>query len=237
MWQYLRKLVSSEKSYADWYLNYKNNFQSPNLKSRFQEIRFIVFDTETTGLDLSKDVMLSIGAVSIFQREMNIGEVYSCRIRQSELTPSGLSATIHGLIKTSEKGIDAHDAIPSFYKYLDSTVIVGHHTKFDCGMLHKSASLLGGGPLKNLILDTATLARRLDDPHGLQVSPPENYSLDALCKRFHIETKDRHTALGDAYLTALVFLKLLSAFEKRGINTLSQLRPKPVKSHFKFNIF
>jgi DNA polymerase-3 subunit epsilon len=51
----------------------------------------------------------------------------------------------------------------------------------------------------------------------------KNYSLDVLCKRFDIVTKDRHTALGDAFLTALLFMKLIRLFEKKGIKTLKQL--------------
>lgn len=237
MWLNIRKIFSPDKSHAEWYLAYIKNFRSPKLQSSLQDVRFVVFDTETTGLNLKKDEILSIGAVRIFQQEINIQEIFNCRIRQSKLTTAGIEVTIHGLIQTGEKGIDPIAAIPNFYQYLDSSVLVGHHTNFDCGMLHKSASLLGGGPLKNFVLDTAALARRLDDPHGLHQSNGKNYSLDALCHRFNIETKDRHTALGDAFLTALVFLKLLSALEKRGIKKLSQLHPKPIYSPFKFKIF
>jgi DNA polymerase-3 subunit epsilon len=49
------------------------------------------------------------------------------------------------------------------------------------------------------------------------------YSLDELCIRYGIEMDDRHTAAGDAFLTAQLFLKLLKLAEKKGIRNFKDL--------------
>lgn len=51
----------------------------------------------------------------------------------------------------------------------------------------------------------------------------ENYSLDELADKFDISKKDRHTAMGDAYITAIAFLKILNKLRERKEITLRQL--------------
>jgi DNA polymerase III epsilon subunit-like protein len=53
--------------------------------------------------------------------------------------------------------------------------------------------------------------------------PLQGYSLDALCRRFDVAPYDRHTAPGDAFLTAQVFLHLLRLAERAGRDTLGAL--------------
>jgi DNA polymerase-3 subunit epsilon len=57
----------------------------------------------------------------------------------------------------------------------------------------------------------------------------EGFTLDALCQMFNITAHDRHTAGGDAFLTAQVFLRLLRAAQSVGRNTLGCLcEPYPI---------
>jgi DNA polymerase-3 subunit epsilon len=51
----------------------------------------------------------------------------------------------------------------------------------------------------------------------------ENYSLDELADKFDISKKDRHTAMGDAYITAIAFLKILNKLKEKKEITLKQL--------------
>jgi len=51
----------------------------------------------------------------------------------------------------------------------------------------------------------------------------EGYSLDALCEMFGVVPRDRHTAGGDAFITAQIFIRLLRAAKAAGRDTLASL--------------
>jgi DNA polymerase-3 subunit epsilon len=102
---------------------------------------------------------------------------------------------------------------------------VGHHIGFDLEILKNFLKPFGITQLKNPVIDTYHLAVRLEHGplHELSSIRKEEYSLDALCKRYHLSLDDRHTAAGDAFLTAQLFLKLLAKAQSKGINTFQSL--------------
>jgi len=86
--------------------------------------------------------------------------------------------------------------------------------QFDIGMLN-SALLRNGLPkLKNTVIDTGVIYRKTLMKSYL-VQPKTNYTLDELAEKFAISKKDRHTALGDAYITAVAFLKIVSRLREK----------------------
>ncbi|HKK78702.1 MAG TPA: hypothetical protein VJ933_03695, partial [Phaeodactylibacter sp.] len=78
-----------------------------------------------------------------------------------------------------------------------------------------------GVKLKNKGVDTAVLARRL--ANHPQLAKRGAFGLDQLCQDYHIPMSDRHTAAGDAYITAILLMKMLRRLEKRGVRTLGDL--------------
>jgi DNA polymerase-3 subunit epsilon len=102
---------------------------------------------------------------------------------------------------------------------------VGHHLGFDLEMLLKTCKPFGVETFPNPCIDTMNLAIRLEqgrnaDWHQFK---QEEYSLDSLCDRYRIPKDDRHTAAGDAFLTAHLLLKLLVVAKKKGITDFGQL--------------
>lgn len=222
-WSFLEYITGKKQPvFSEWYEEYRRDFICPAKETTLSRLSYVVFDTETTGLDIKTDHIISLGAVKIQNQELKMLDVFSQRIKRS-VPQKEEAIKVHGLIQTDIKGSEARDVLSAFFHYLGSSVVVGHHVSFDADMVNKLSSGLGGGPIKNPILDTSFLAKRLDNPLDIHNADNREYSLDALCNRFHIVTKDRHTALGDAYLTALLFMKLMKEFEKKGVKNLGQI--------------
>jgi len=110
--------------------------------------------------------------------------------------------------------------------YLQNSVIVGHHIGFDFAVLNRAFQEHLGGQLRNQTLDTNYLAKRIHSPfYKTSIDQNLNFSLDALCKQYHVPVHDRHTASGDALITALLFLKLMGQLERKGVKYLGDLLP------------
>jgi DNA polymerase-3 subunit epsilon len=223
IWNGLKNFFGQpQKDWAAWYSEYQKTYHPPEKNVLLSTLSYVVLDTETTGLDIKTDQIITLGAVRIQNQEIPVHDVLSCSIRQNIFHKND-AVSIHGLVQTEKKGVPGDEAMSTFFSFIHSDIIIGHHIGFDVKMIEKTSSMNGGGTIKNLILDTSIMAKRLDNPMSPESLDGKNYSLDVLCKRFDIVTKDRHTALGDAFLTALLFMKLIRLFEKKGIKTLKQL--------------
>lgn len=189
-----------KKSYPKFWETYLQHFSKSD--SADKPIRYVIFDTETTGLNPGRDVMLSIGAVTVENNYILVNESIELFLKQDKFTPE--TVPIHGILQEGniEKIVEA-EAVIRFVEFIKDAVLVGHHISFDVAMINQALKRLGAGKLKNEKMDTDALYRKWkgwqDDQHT---------GLDELCKVFKIPMEDRHTALGDAFITAIVFLKL-----------------------------
>lgn len=194
-----------------------------------RNLRFVVLDTETTGLDTARDQILSIGAVAVSAQQIWVADRFEAFLPQEELEKTGTPDTIavHGiLLKHANKERPTAEVLIDFLAYLRGSIFVAHHAAFDFGILQTAYKKHLGGKLLNKTLDTAQLARRLDDPSGqkqMNAQEAKQYSLDHLCHRFNIPIEARHTASGDALLTAILLVKLLARLEARGISSWGEL--------------
>ncbi|WP_111669209.1 3'-5' exonuclease [Algoriphagus litoralis] len=198
-----------------------NETPIPGIRS-ISQLKFTVLDTETTGLDPAKDSILSFGAVKVESMKIQVPTAVEW-YPKSGIIP-GKAAQIHGLIDIIDQ-ISEEEFVKLLLPYLGDSVLVGHHIGFDLEMIGKIVRPFGIAQMPNPVIDTLNFAVRLE--HGPQADlsriPMGAYSLDELCIRFGIELEDRHTAAGDAFLTAQLFLKLLRLAEKKGIRTYKEL--------------
>lgn len=208
--------------YNDFYINYTKSYKKPNLNAEIASQEFVVFDTETTGLDPQNSKILSIGAIKCDYQNMYVHDVMSIFLKQEVLHTEDAVA-IHGIVSRDDNNINESIAIKMFYDFVGQSILVGHHVHFDILMIENAAKKHGGGKLLNQSLDTSYIAKRIDNPYHPLSQSPNKYTLDALCTRYGIEMKARHTADGDAYLTALLFMKLLNQLDKKGIKTVKDL--------------
>jgi DNA polymerase-3 subunit epsilon len=187
------------------------------------EIPFIVYDTETTGLDHKKDKLLSIGAVKVKAWQIDLANHLEVYLEQDYRPNSGAEAiSVHGILpKGHQAAVTETEALEQFLGFAGKGVLVAHHLAFDRAMIEHLLKFNGGGKLLNKGVDTAVLARRLTMRPDL--AKRGDFGLDHLCEVYRIPMSDRHTAAGDAYITAVLLMKLLSRLEKRGVRTLEDL--------------
>lgn len=192
-----------------------------------QDIRFVVFDTETTGFDLKKDKIISIGAVALRAQRIEVGDSFEVLVRQENVGDRE-AVSVHGLLrKDIASGIDEKQAVAAFLDYIGQSVLVAQHAGFDVCMVNRILSKHFGVRLFNEVIDTASLAKRLEKgPYYNLAHKAGEYRLDTLCERYNIRLHDRHTSAGDAYLTAQLFQRLLAKGSKSGIETAGALLMK-----------
>ncbi len=201
----------------------------PKRDTSIRDIRFVVLDTETTGLDPAKDQILSIGAVAVRNQQIWVSDRFEAFLPQDELDNTGEAeaVAVHGILgKHANSEQATAEILIDFLSYLKGSIFVAHHAAFDFGILQTAYDRYLDGMLLNKTLDTAHLARRLDDPMGRKMMGPQEakqFSLDHLCQRFNIPIEARHTASGDALLTAILLVKLLARLDARGISSWGEL--------------
>jgi len=182
-----------------------------------EETRFVVLDTETTGFDYDNDRILCIGALILQNGTIAIQDSFEVYIEQDHYDKS--TAQIHGILKAFviQRPTEL-EALQQFLAFLGDSIIIAHHTVFDVTMINKALERNGLPELTNKRLDTAILYKKtLIKSHLFERK--DHYTLDDLADKFDISKKDRHTALGDAYITAIAFLKIVKKLkEKKHIN-------------------
>ena len=199
-------------NYPDFWLAYLDAFNTKK-KETVERTRFIAFDTETTGFDKKNDRVLSIGAVSFIGKSIDVSESFEVYIEQDVFKAE--TVKIHGLLKSGlEEKITELEAIKAFLLYIKDAVLVAHHANFDKNMMNEMLQRHGLDKLKNEFIDTGVLFNK--SKHVIyKESLQEHYTLDDLCRELNVPKVDRHTASGDALITAFVFLKILGRLDKR----------------------
>lgn len=194
------------KNYPIFWNQYSKKFKQKQPKS-IENTRFVVFDTETTGLDITNDRILSIGAISIFNNIIDVADSFEIYLKQDQFKAE--TVAIHGILKEGKlTKLSEAEAIENFINYIGNAVLVAHHTAFDIEIINAALKRLKLPKLKNKTIDTGILYKKLEDKKG------SHFNLDILCKEFNIPKHDRHTAAGDAFITALLFLKIISKLKK-----------------------
>ena len=183
-------------------------------------IPFVVVDTETTGLDVKNDHLLSVAAMRVHNFSIDLADQFTVFIKQENYIP-GESVQVHGILaRHAKEGLDEKSMCTRFLEFIRDNIIVGHHIAFDLQMLNKALLKHFGIKMQNKILDTGQLARRIENPMS---SRGKQQSLDVLCQQYAIPIHQRHTAGGDTFLTALIFLKQLGRLERKGVHTRNAL--------------
>ena len=197
----------------DFDLAWRVPLAGPLLEVPLRRLDYVVFDTETTGLRPSAgDELVSIGALRIVNQKILSGETFDRLVRPRRPIPAS-SSRFHGI--TDEQVAHeppVEDVLPLFRRFAGDAVLVAYDAAFDLKFL-RAAEHRAGVCLENPVLDVLLLSVLL---HGHL----PDHGLDAIARRLGVEVSGRHSALGDARVTARILLALVELLERRGITTL-----------------
>ena len=185
-------------------------------------VRFVVLDLETTGLNPVTDAIVTIGAVGVLGGDILLGDAFSALLKVERNTSA---VTVHGVTRDqSRQGLGEPAALERFLDYLKDGVIVGHHIGHDVTAVNAACNRHWGLSLSNRSLDTMDVTLHLERQGAFSGRPPiRRFTLDALCEMFGVVPHDRHTAAGDAFITAQVFQRLTRLAVRFGRRTLGEL--------------
>jgi DNA polymerase III subunit epsilon len=197
-------------------------------QTNIDDVRFVVLDSETTGFDARNDRIITIGAVVVQHREIVLADSFESLLKIERNTSA---VTVHGVTRDeSESGVEEPVALELLLEYLKDGVIVGHHIGHDIAALNAAYERNWNLTLLNRWIDTLLLSELLQRDGALPGQRRiRRLSLEALGDMFQVIPHDRHTAAGDAFITAQIFLRLLRLALKAGRSTLAPLGESPAE--------
>ena len=201
--------------FFDFSLPDVNCQQTDLLATPLANLNYVVFDTETTGLNPSAgDEIIQIAGVRIINGRVVTGEVFDSLVNPGRPIPPA-SIRFHGISDEQVAGEpDIKLVLQAFARFVggENTVLVAHNAAFDMRFL-KLKETATSVKWPHQVIDTLLLSAYLHDH-------VEQHSLDAIAARLGVVVTNRHQALGDSLITAHIFTKLVALLQRRGIHTL-----------------
>jgi DNA polymerase-3 subunit epsilon len=185
----------------------------PGPETPLAELSASAVDTETTGLDLDTDRVLSVGVVRVHGTRVYRGASFERLVNPAVEIPSRATA-VHGLTNAMIAAApDFRKIVPELKAMLADTAIIGHNVRFDLGMLAREMERAGEPWAPPPALDTAVLYMAVEPGAA-------DLELGAVAERLGITVQGRHTALGDSLVTAEIYVRLVPRLHDRGVVTL-----------------
>lgn len=193
--------------FAGWWTRLRRS----RTDDRRDDGRWVVLDVETTGLDPDRDRVLAIGAVAVHHRgdparapRIVLADSLELRVAQRE-PGSRENMLVHGIgERAQQQGLDPAQALERLFDYVGDSPLVAFHAAFDRGFVQREVKRCGRARAVLDWVDVAELARVVHPDVKAQ-------ALDDWLARFDLTVTARHDACADALVTAMLFVRLMSA--------------------------
>ncbi|WP_024955412.1 3'-5' exonuclease [Sulfurospirillum arcachonense] len=167
---------------------------------------FIVYDTETTGLNPKVDEILSIGAVKIKGNKIIASQKFELFVKPTKEI-SEESIKIHQIRNIDlQNGSTPQEAIDKFLYFIGSRPLVGYYLEFDINMINKYLKPYLGINLPNEQIEVSGIYHDKKIkfiPNGII-----DLRFDTIMNDLGLPIFGKHDAINDAIMTAMMFIKL-----------------------------
>ncbi len=167
---------------------------------------YVVFDTETTGLDPKIDDIISIGAVKIRDNKIITSDTFEVFVKSAkDINPKSIE--IHQIRNCDlESALDIDDAIKQFLNFIGSRPLIGYYLEFDIAMINKYVKPLLGVKLPNRAIEVSEIY--FDKTIALIPQGNIDLRFDTILSKCGVPDMGAHNAVNDAIMTAMIYLKL-----------------------------
>ena len=182
----------------------------------FSLARFVAMDLETTGPNMLRDRIISIGAVAVVERAVRHDDAFEVVVRQASESRAD-NILIHQIGGQEQRaGVEPTDALLSFLEFLDGSIAVAFRSEFDSTVLGRELQDSLGIRAAPRFLDLASML-----PALFPNTP--NDSLDDWARYFGLPPIGRHHAIADAYANAQLLLLALEKAQRLHLATTTNL--------------
>lgn len=177
----------------------------PNPRRDYRETDFLAIDLETTGLDVRRDLILSVGYVILRGKCIELGSACHRVVRIDRSIPEA-SAVIHQITDDqAARGLELQEVLAELLEALRGKVMIAHHAVIECGFLGNACRRLWGAGLPVLVVDTQVVALRTFERRQIPFKGSD-LRLHSLGDRYNLPRYGAHNALSDALAAAELFL-------------------------------
>jgi len=219
----------------------KNKLQGISEKASILEVPYVVVDTELTGLNETKDSIVSIGGVRMTGGRIELGNTFY-RLVSPRTALSAESVVIHEITPSevkAEPGIES--VLDDFLAFCADAILVGHFVSIDMNFLNREILRTGRAAISNPMIDTYSIyewLRKRNLPHACFEISPDAYRLFDIVKCFGIPVNGAHNAFKDAFATAQLLQRFLPLLSEAGVSDIKDLlrRGTPFKGGDSFKL-
>lgn len=176
---------------------------------------YTVFDLETTGLSQRFDTIIQISCQKV--RNEQVIDSFNTFVNPKRHIPENIQDLTQITDEMVEEAPYLEDVMPSFLKFIEGTVLVGHNVQFDTGMIYAKVCELGLEEKVYPAIDTANLFRAYCNPDEDKENGKKRFNLEVLAKFFKVRQDQHHRADDDTRVTQECFVKMLRDMYKRNI--------------------